>query len=272
MISTQKIFLIASRLLIGFLITFVVGFAHATGSYAFIYAPVLGGESGGDILVDPVALNFESLLDGRGYATDLISMANAGSTDFSLYRKVLIGDNTGSLNEWGTAALAAHINSYGKPIVGIGEGGYAFLGKSLSNLGWPKGWHGPQDTWVVTNPSHQVFNLPNGIAFGDGNTVQVLTTPSNEVGIYDFAPNFPVGFNGLGREVGSPTHYGLALQDDKDFLWGFSAAPSQFTAVGKDLFINVVAYPVPEPETYAMMLAGLALIGSMVRRRKENQA
>lgn len=177
MISNQKKFLIASRLVVGILTSVVVSFAHATGSYAYIYAP---GVSGG---TDTVALEFESLLDGRGYATDLISMADAGSTDFSFYRKVLIGDNTGSLNEWGTAALAAHINSYGKPIVGIGEGGYAFFGLTGSKLGWPNGWHGPEDTWVVTNPSHQVFNLPNGISLGVGNTVQVLTTASNEVGI-----------------------------------------------------------------------------------------
>jgi len=262
MISNQKVFLIASRLVIGLLATVVVNIAHAAGSYAFIYAP---GVSGG---TDTAALEFESLLDGRGYATDLISMADAGATDFSLYRKVLIGDNTGSLNEWGTATLSAHINSYGKPIIGIGEGGYAFFGLTGSKLGWPNGWHGSEDTWVVTSPSHQVFNLPHGITLGVGDTVKVLTTASNEVGIY--APSFPSGFNGLGRESVSTDHYGLALQDDKNFLWGFSAAPSQFTAVGKDLFINVVAYPVPEPETYAMMLAGLGLMGFVVRRRKEN--
>ena len=32
--------------------------------------------------------------------------------------------------------------------------------------------------------------------------------------------------------------------------------------------ISVVAAPVPEPETYAMMLAGLGLMGTIVRRRK----
>jgi hypothetical protein len=30
------------------------------------------------------------------------------------------------------------------------------------------------------------------------------------------------------------------------------------------------AAPVPEPETYAMLLAGLGLIGAMRRRRKSN--
>lgn len=264
MVSNQKVFLKVSRLVIGFLTTIFFGIAHAAGSYAFIYAP---GASGG---TDPVALEFESLLDGRGYATDLISIADAGTTDFSLYRKVLIGDNTGNLNVWGTTALATYIDSFSKPIVGIGEGGYAFFGQLGSKLGWPNGWHGPEDTWVVTDPSHQVFNSPNNITLGPGNTVKVLNVPSNEVGIY--APSFPSGFNGLGSESAPTNHYGLALQNDTDFLWGFSAAPSGFTAVGADLFINVVAYPVPEPEIYAMFLVGLGLMGFVARRKKGNQA
>jgi hypothetical protein len=32
------------------------------------------------------------------------------------------------------------------------------------------------------------------------------------------------------------------------------------------------ATAVPEPETYAMLLAGLGLIGSIIRRRKDKQA
>lgn len=36
-----------------------------------------------------------------------------------------------------------------------------------------------------------------------------------------------------------------------------------------NLSINGVANPVPEPETYAMMLAGLGLLGLMARRRKQ---
>ena len=35
---------------------------------------------------------------------------------------------------------------------------------------------------------------------------------------------------------------------------------------------NVSVTAVPEPETYALMLAGLGLMGTMVRRRKQNQA
>lgn len=39
-----------------------------------------------------------------------------------------------------------------------------------------------------------------------------------------------------------------------------------------DVFTQVVATPVPEPQTYAMMLAGLGMMGLMLRRRKSQAA
>lgn len=33
-------------------------------------------------------------------------------------------------------------------------------------------------------------------------------------------------------------------------------------------YVNVASLPVPEPETYALMLAGLGLLGFAVQRRK----
>ena len=36
--------------------------------------------------------------------------------------------------------------------------------------------------------------------------------------------------------------------------------------------LKIVSTPVPEPETYAMLLAGLGLIGAVARRRQAKQA
>ena len=52
-----------------------------------------------------------------------------------------------------------------------------------------------------------------------------------------------------------------------------------FSAFGADVqtnngftLDNIVATPVPEPESYAMMLVGVGLIGTVIRRRKSLQA
>jgi hypothetical protein len=50
----------------------------------------------------------------------------------------------------------------------------------------------------------------------------------------------------------------------------------QFQVASHDVFYNVNLSPVvaavPEPESYAMLLAGLGLVGAIVRRRKSTVA
>lgn len=66
-----------------------------------------------------------------------------------------------------------------------------------------------------------------------------------------------------------------------DSLFGFSAASAGFHsgAIADDSPMNssnwtltTVAAPIPEPETYAMMLAGLAMLGFAARRRQRREA
>ena len=76
----------------------------------------------------------------------------------------------------------------------------------------------------------------------------------------------------------SPGAHHLAIIYDNDlwsndYSWGkdFSAAPPDHSHLqfGSFLVRDHIAAPVPEPETYAMMLAGLGLLGVVARRRKQ---
>lgn len=70
----------------------------------------------------------------------------------------------------------------------------------------------------------------------------------------------PSAINDHGQIVGSGKHNGIAqpffltVTDDKTFF---------------DNYVPVPLSPVPEPQTYAMLLAGLGLTGFMARRRKK---
>jgi hypothetical protein len=91
---------------------------------------------------------------------------------------------------------------------------------------------------------------------------------------------------GGGAHVGASLCYSgshIALSDDMIFKFTFNGAATDFSSphlkvnffngdggrkVGSLLSENIPLAPVPEPQTYAMMLGGLALLGAMAKRRK----
>lgn len=77
--------------------------------------------------------------------------------------------------------------------------------------------------------------------------------------------------------VGTDTYHTLILANDNDFTT--AAGDNQFFVIGfKDADLGGSVYlpqavaAVPEPETYAMLLTGIGLLGFMARHRKESVA
>ncbi|MFN4063761.1 MAG: FxDxF family PEP-CTERM protein [Parazoarcus communis] len=54
--------------------------------------------------------------------------------------------------------------------------------------------------------------------------------------------------------------------------WFFTVSGKATGTMGGAYSFAVVTQPVPEPETYAMLLAGLGLVGAVARRRMKNAA
>ena len=72
------------------------------------------------------------------------------------------------------------------------------------------------------------------------------------------------------------TRHTLFVANDNDFVPGvaghnkfyvFAVSDADLAAVGATYTAQMIS-PVPEPETYALMLAGLATVGWLTRRRK----
>ncbi len=190
------------------------------------------------------ATSFYNLLTANGYLVDLIPLGDILATDFSSYDLTIIADDSGNLSQWGipgdTANQVAKIIEPNKPILGLGEGGYAFFGQLSLFIGWPNGWHGPEDE-VKRAPAAPLayYASPNLIA---GDPVDVYTDPVNEVGIYlGGAETIPPSVLPIGLEPPNPDHASLIMQDCRQ-LWGFSGNPREMTATGQNLFVNAVQY------------------------------
>ena len=85
-------------------------------------------------LDDVTANDFKTLLESRGFTVQLVPLPTVLATNFAVFDAIMIADDTGDLNEWpqgtpGVSAEANHIDSFNKPMIGLGEGGYAYFGK-----------------------------------------------------------------------------------------------------------------------------------------------
>jgi hypothetical protein len=87
-----------------------------------------------------------------------------------------------------------------------------------------------------------------------------LATPQNDTLLTGWCSTCSIGLIGTNMTVGAVKY---------DFVIGYNDSAGSPTALGDwdDMVIGVTS--IPEPETYAMLLAGLGLLGFMKRRKKE---
>jgi hypothetical protein len=193
------------------------------------------------------ANDFKALLNSVGFGVNLIPQSAVTATNFATYTAIIVADDTGSLNDWGAGlSQVTPITISGKPVLGVGEGGYAFFGQTGSPIGWPHGWHGPAQ--FVKNPVPPpalFYSTPTDLSGLLGSPIKLYQALVNEVGIY-VTPNSALLPTVLGWELpstptGAPDHAPL-IYDGCYQLWGFSESPTRMTPEGRSLFVNAVFY------------------------------
>lgn len=138
-------------------------------------------------------------------------------------------------------------------------------------------------TLNAVNLNTTIGNAPAVIAFQTGNFfVDVTSTSLN--GTYSYLVNQDVTINSITQTVAF--NFVNEVTSTADTLTFGSGSVVQFgnvsfqalgfsvtaTSVGDHSFtMQAQVSAVPEPETYAMMLAGLGLMGAVARRRKTKQ-
>lgn len=179
---------------------------------------------------------FKTMLDDEGFTVELLAHDAVAKADLSKYGLLVVGNDTEN-SQWGDAAAA--VEKSGKPVLGLGEGGYTAFGKDGLKLaiGGPHGWHGTDAAVLPVDAAKSPLWTAAGLP--DGKAVK-LYGATGHVGIC--LPNPPADVGLLGREEVSPKHYALVRQGDRFVLWGFTAGPDAMTADGRKLFVATCRY------------------------------
>jgi len=186
------------------------------------------------------AIDYKSLLDGNDLPTTLMPLdAVTYTTSFLPYNLIIIGPETGDGSQWGTPTAVNVIAQSGKPVLGLGEGGYAFFGKLGLDIGYGNGWHGVLTQTYALDTAHQIWSAPYDIPIPKDHIV-TLYKATGEVGINLAKP--PGNVVLMGREPDDQTHYNLVQQATFYTLWGFQAGPRAMLDTGKKVFVNVAHF------------------------------
>lgn len=194
---------------------------------------------------NPTANNFYDFLGENGYSVDLIHISSVMATNFNLYHVIIVGYDTGNGSDWGDAggSMASHIASFGKPILGMGEGGYAYFGKLSLLIGYPNGAHGSAKNVQVVDFANPIWNTPNHVSIPGDGIISLYNSDVNFAAIY--YPTPLMGTEAIARITTSPNHYPLITQVGPFFLWGFDGRPASMSNKGQKIFINVIEYLIP---------------------------
>jgi len=189
---------------------------------------------------DEQAESFQSLLESYGCPTTLIKTKNVTATSLESCDLVIVADDTYAGHAWTDYNGINAIEDSGKPIVGLGDGGYDFFGKLNLSIGFPYGAGASLNSIYIIDPNYSLFSTPYTIDIPQDCMLQLYTV-TDDIAIYLW-PDIPETVVTIGAESSNLGYYPLVVEDNRYFLWGFTETPDKMTETGKKLFINTVIW------------------------------
>ncbi len=196
-----------------------------------------------------VAQAYEIGLEKKGFDVTLLDAATLSDTNIgavSKFELILIDSESGYLNTWaGGSAAANAVRLSKRPVLGIGEGGYSYLGLFKSPLGWANGWHSGAGDMNYTSMGHASQSGPFAVSVAAG-LVDIANPQMPNVAIS--LPQPSAALELVGRQTGDASHYIAALNLKPtaatgwaEGIWGFSGKP-YYTENGWNTLSNLGWY------------------------------
>ena len=204
-----------------------------------------------------LASEYEEVLVSEGFTIEVIHMDQIAETDFSEFGLIVVGPDTIGSGEnemwyraWGDEQSVAAIHDSGKPILGLGSGGYGVFARLNLRIGGGYGAQGFGNGTVRLTSYQTILQEPNPIT-EEEITLYTKTLETREIYLgSDVEEPLPqsahvesIGSVSYELENGVRVEYGLVvLQSDRYLFWGFAAPPSYLTPEGIALFENAVYF------------------------------
>jgi hypothetical protein len=191
--------------------------------------------------------SFKNYLESNGYKVDLIKENNAAAQDYSIYKLIIIGTDTGNPGSWTTGpwgdpagSAAGYIDSFNKPILGLGAGGGLFFEARNLYISYGNCWTSTTGSTsvFVENPSQRIWNNPNSFSIPASQELMLYDNNSPFQAVY--LPGPIAGITTLGRQVGNMDHFTLIMQGSRYLLWGYKSSLSDMSGKGGKAFLNAV--------------------------------
>ncbi|MYM31984.1 PEP-CTERM sorting domain-containing protein [Duganella sp. CY15W] len=200
---------------------------------------------------------------GAGWVKNSISTSQSFSTSFSFS---LLGNDSGKMAD----GIALAFQNAGNNVTGNGGGdvGYWNIGGSGSSAvgsvirSWHNNDYGLSTNGVVQGLKTGPFNL------GASNNVTGTETVSYNATthVLTLSGNFLDGSTNTSYSISDSKVVDLSAKFGSSMYIGFTGGTGGTDADQRITAFSISA--VPEPETYAMLLAGLGIMGLLARRRK----